>query len=749
MNNLRMPAERLRSLFCVLLGLTALGGLSPPAQAEDDFLPPEQAFRYSVDAGADSVTVTWDVTPGYYLYRKRLGFESETDGVALGQPDWPEGEAHTDEFFGEQEVYRGRHAFRVPISQAAGAPPSFTLALKFQGCADAGLCYPPTIWRTDVQPSAPDSSHTGLLTLLGRGASRDRPPGEDEFLPVDAAFPLSGAMDRADEIRLSWQTADGYYLYRDKISVRSGDPSVTLGTPRLPEGTPKSDEFFGATTVYYGPTDVVIPVSRPPDLSRFEVAVTFQGCADAGLCYPPTIRTLAFDPPAAGPASAATVSSPTEPVAEQDRLSGFIETGNLLLVLGFFFAAGIGLAFTPCVLPMIPILSGIIAGDGANTTTRRAFVLSLAYVLGMALTYTLAGALFAAAGQQVQAVFQKPWLIATFAGLFVILSLAMFGFYELQMPAAVQSRLSLLSNRQRAGTLWGSAIMGALSSLIVTACVAPPLVATLAVIGQSGDVARGAAALFAMSLGMGAPLLVVGASAGKLLPRAGSWMNAVKNVFGVMFLGLAIWMLERILPESATLALWAALVFVSGYCLFALGTNAVSGGGLAACRGIGVLAMAYGVIMLLGAAAGGTDPLQPLRGTALLAGPMRAEAGVEFRRIKSVADLDRELEQARAAGRPVMLDFYADWCVSCKEMEKYTFTDPQVAAVLAQGVVLQADVTANDAQDQALLRRFEIFGPPTIAFFGIDGQERRNYRLVGFVPADRFEQHVRAAFTSS
>jgi thiol:disulfide interchange protein DsbD len=252
-----------------------------------------------------------------------------------------------------------------------------------------------------------------------------------------------------------------------------------------------------------------------------------------------------------------------------------------------------------------------------------------------------------------------------------------------------------------------------------------------------------------MSLGMGAPLLVVGASAGKLLPRAGSWMNAVKNVFGVMFLGLAIWMLERILPESATLALWAALVFVSGYCLFALGTNAVSGGGLAACRGIGVLAMAYGVIMLLGAAAGGTDPLQPLRGTALLAGPMRAEAGVEFRRIKSVADLDRELEQARAAGRPVMLDFYADWCVSCKEMEKYTFTDPQVAAVLAQGVVLQADVTANDAQDQALLRRFEIFGPPTIAFFGIDGQERRNYRLVGFVPADRFEQHVRAAFTSS
>jgi thiol:disulfide interchange protein DsbD len=556
-------------------------------------------------------------------------------------------------------------------------------------------------------------------------------------------------MDRADEIRLSWQTADGYYLYRDKISVRSGDPSVTLGTPRLPEGTPKSDEFFGATTVYYGPTDVVIPVSRPPDLSRFEVAVTFQGCADAGLCYPPTIRTLAFDPPAAGSASAATVSSPTEPVAEQDRLSGFIETGNLLLVLGFFFAAGIGLAFTPCVLPMIPILSGIIAGDGANTTTRRAFVLSLAYVLGMALTYTLAGALFAAAGQQVQAVFQKPWLIATFAGLFVILSLAMFGFYELQMPAAVQSRLSLLSNRQRAGTLWGSAIMGALSSLIVTACVAPPLVATLAVIGQSGDVARGAAALFAMSLGMGAPLLVVGASAGKLLPRAGSWMNAVKNVFGVMFLGLAIWMLERILPESATLALWAALVFVSGYCLFALGTNAVSGGGLAACRGIGVLAMAYGVIMLLGAAAGGTDPLQPLRGTALLAGPMRAEAGVEFRRIKSVADLDRELEQARAAGRPVMLDFYADWCVSCKEMEKYTFTDPQVAAVLAQGVVLQADVTANDAQDQALLRRFEIFGPPTIAFFGIDGQERRNYRLVGFVPADRFEQHVRAAFTSS
>jgi thiol:disulfide interchange protein DsbD len=363
----------------------------------------------------------------------------------------------------------------------------------------------------------------------------------------------------------------------------------------------------------------------------------------------------------------------------------------------------------------------------------------------MALTYTVAGALFALAGQQAQAFFQKPWMITLFAALFVWLALGMFGLYTLQMPAAIQARISALSDRQKQGTLAGSAIMGALSSLIVTACVAPALVGALAVIGQGGDVLRGALALLALSLGMGVPLLVVGASAGQLLPRVGAWMDAVKAVFGVMLLGVAVWMIGRLLPGQVTLALWAGLAFVSGYCLLTLGGREVRGGADAVRRGLGALAVVYGVLMLIGALAGRSDPLQPLAGLGS-GGNGAAPAHLAFTRIKTVAELEQRLATATAAGRPVMLDFYADWCVSCKEMERYTFTDPGVQAELAPALLLQADVTANDDADQALLRHFGILGPPTIVFFGADGRERSEYRIVGYKPASEFRSHLALAF---
>ena len=435
--------------------------------------------------------------------------------------------------------------------------------------------------------------------------------------------------------------------------------------------------------------------------------------------------------------------------SEQDLLANRIRSGNLLAVLATFFGAGLLLAFTPCVLPMVPILSGIIVGAGRDrpVTRGRAFSLSVAYVLGMALTYTIAGAVFAAAGQQAQAFFQKPWIIVLFAALFVLLALGMFGVFNLQVPAAFQSRVADMSNRQKQGTLLGTAVMGALSSLIVTACVAPPLVAALAVIGQSGDVFRGGAALFALSLGMGAPLLLVGASAGRLLPKAGAWMDAVKVAFGVMMLGVAVWMVGRILPGPVTLALWAVVAFVAGYYLFTMGNRDAQGGAIVVRRGLAALAVVYGLAMLVGALAGHSNPLQPLAGF----GASRQGAAVkhlEFTRIKSVADLDRALDAAKAAGRPVMLDFYADWCVSCKEMEHLTFTDPGVQAALARATLLQADVTANDDADQALLQRFGILGPPTIVFFAPDGAERTDYRVVGFKAADEFRDHVTKAFGS-
>lgn len=577
----------------------------------------------------------------------------------------------------------------------------------------------------------------GAQGLLG-GISADQ-----DFLPPDEAFRFSASVLDGDAAALHWGVADGYYLYRHRLTVKTDTPGVTLGAVQLPDGKKKSDEFFGDVEVYYQQLDAVVPLQRSAQVSALELKVTYQGCADAGLCYPPITKTVSLSLP---PPGAAVAAGGGVMVAEQDRLAALIGSGNLLLVMATFFGFGLLLAFTPCVLPMIPILSGIIAGQGERATTQRSFMLSLVYVLGMALTYTIAGAAFAAVGQQAQSFFQQPWIIVLFALLFVALALAMFGLYELQLPSGLQSRLSAASGRQRSGTFTGAFIMGALSALVVTACVAPPLVAALAVIGQTGDVLRGALALFALSLGMGAPLLAVGAAGGKLLPKAGPWMDTVKALFGVMFLGVAVWMLERILPGALTLALWALLAFVAGYYFggFGRGAAAQPAAGARVARGVGLFAMAWGAIMLVGATAGSHDPLQPLKGVSLLPGRTAAvatgTAALPFARIASVVDLDREL--AAAAGRPVMVDFYADWCVSCKEMEKYTFSDAAVQQALGGYALLKADVTANNEDDQALLRRFGIFGPPTTAFFGPHGRECRNFRLVGYVAAADFTQHL-------
>jgi thiol:disulfide interchange protein DsbD len=595
---------------------------------------------------------------------------------------------------------------------------------------------------------------TGVVGAQGLDLKQLTGGASDGFLKPDQAFVLTADSDRADRVTLRWQIAKDYYLYRDKVAVTTSSADAELGEPALPPGKTKHDEYFGEQVVYYDELVANVPVSRRAGLAELPLEVTYQGCAEAGLCYPP-IRKQIKVALLAGPTGDATAQAPAgerrsevAPLrSEQDSIADRVRTGSLLGVLAFFFVTGLGLAFTPCVLPMVPILSGIIVGAGGErpVSRGRAFSLSVAYVLGMALTYTIAGALFALAGQQAQAFFQKPWMIVLFAALFVWLALSMFGVYTLQMPAAVQTRISSMTNRQRQGTLAGSAVMGALSSLIVTACVAPALVGALAVIGQGGDVARGASALFAMSLGMGVPLLAVGASAGQLLPKIGPWMDVVKAVFGVLLLGVAVWMIGRLLPGQVTLALWAVLAFVSGYWLFTLGEREVQSGADAVRRGVGALAIVYGVLMLIGALAGRSDPLQPLARLGDT-GQGAVSEHVEFARVKTVGELEQRLSAARAAGRPVMLDFYADWCVSCKEMERYTFTDPGVQAEFSRALLLQADVTANDEADQALLRRFGILGPPTIVFFGPDGRERAEYRIVGFKPADEFRAHIAQAF---
>ena len=585
----------------------------------------------------------------------------------------------------------------------------------------------------------------GALCLAG--ARSPAQLGESEFLPPDQAFRVEVTAEAADRVRVDFLVTAGYYLYRHRTNFTLDNTAaavpVTLGAAVIPPGEWKEDEFFGRQQVFHEAFSVQIPLSRLAGASlELPLVVGLQGCADKGLCYPPEKRrfrvslpatdTPAGDPvpPGAGFGGNSAAGAGGGFVSEQDRLAGLIRDGNLPLVLATFFGLGLLLAFAPCVLPMVPILSGIIAGQGAQVTTGRAFALSLTYVLGMAVMNTLAGVAAAAAGQQIQALFQQPWIIVLFALLFVLLALSMFGLFTLQMPAALQTRLAAASDRQRAGTFGGVAVMGALSALIVTACVAPPLFAALAVIAQTGDVLRGGSALFAMSLGMGAPLLLIGTSAGRWLPKVGAWMDTVKKFFGVLLLGVAVWMLARLVEDRWALLLWAVPVLVGAGLLWREVQPKSPGGWLA--RGAGALLGLWGLALIAGAALGGRDPLSPIP---QFAGPTQT---LPFRRIKSVQDLDRELAAAAAAGRPAMLDFYADWCISCKEMDRYTFTDRRVQSALADAVLLKADVTANDAADQALLQRFRIFGPPTIAFWGADGREREAYRVVGFMRAEEF-----------
>ena len=585
-------------------------------------------------------------------------------------------------------------------------------------------------------------------TLKGLGGTFS----QEELLPADEAFRFSAEVENGHVVRVDWQIADGYYLYREKFRFALTDAAgIELGRIDIPHGKPKEDEAFGAVEVFYHQVGFDLPLIRTnTGPARIALEAHFQGCAERGVCYPPMKKRVVLELPAAQASPGIASAGATQPTAaaamqsEQDRIAAELGNRSLWLTVLSFLGFGVLLAFTPCCFPMIPILSGLIVGHGHRITTGRAFVLSLSYVLGLAATYTVFGLLAGLFGSNLQAVFQEPWVIIVFSLVFVLLSLSMFGLYELQMPAALQYRFSSLSNRQHGGTVIGAAVMGLLSALIVGPCVAAPLTGALIYIGQTGDALLGGLALFAMGFGTGIPLLVVGTSAGKLLPKAGPWMNTTKAVFGVMMLAVAIWMLERILPAAVTMTLWAVLCIISAIYLGA--TDALphdASGWRKLWKGVGMVMLTYGVLLLIGVASGSRDVLQPLyRVAGSAADSSESSERVAFQPVRSVAELDRQLEKAGEMNKWVMLDFYADWCISCKEMEYYTFSDPKVSTVLDDMILLQADVTENSAADQALLERFDLIGPPATLFFGPDALERQSFRLVGFVDAESFLGHL-------
>jgi thiol:disulfide interchange protein DsbD len=585
-----------------------------------------------------------------------------------------------------------------------------------------------------------------LLVLSGPASGA--PSGGTADLP-DQPFRFSTKVGSGDRLLLHWEIAPGTYLYQEKIKLSlEKSPGVTLGDFQLPPPTLKRnalrvDGTVGDVAVYYHRLDLTLPLQRStPESVEITLRVRFQGCADIGVCYPPHNDTVTLSLPPLG--SAAATDDTTSPLSEQDRLAALLAGGNLWLTLALFYLGGLLLALTPCVFPLIPILSGIIVGQGEDITPLRGFLLSLVYVLAMAIALALAGVVAGLSGFNLQTALQNPWLLSGFALLFVLLALSMFGFYQLQLPSRWQSRLTEVSNRQRGGTFVGVAIMGFLSTLIVGPCITPFFAGALIYVASSGDALLGGTAFFTLGLGMGTPLLLIGASAGALLPRAGDWMNTIKAVFGVFFLAVAIMLLERILPAAVSMVLWGLLLVISAIYMGALRHLPVEASGWARFwKGLGVAILAYGILILAGAAAGGQDALQPLRGTIFSADAGMAEEHLPFRRIRTVADLERELAAAGRQQRPVMLDFYADWCSSCKELERFTFSNPAVAAALADFVLLQADVTANSPDDQALLQKFALAGPPAILFYHRDGRELRHLRLIGFVGPEAFIEHIR------
>ena len=751
------------NLFAVLLALAI-----PTAHAldvmEQDLLAPDQAFRFSADvASPGTIRATWDIADGYYLYRDRMRFSTATPGIELREAELPAGEIKDDEFFGRLAIYREKVSVTIPYSRSSDGPAALKLSAVSQGCADIGVCFPPHTQVAELNlpasatPSTPVANAQAplesLSDTLGLGAA-----GDEQFLDADEAFKPSVTAAQPDQLLIRWDIAEGYYLYRDKLKVQLVDgKGIVLGAPSVPPGETKHDEFFGDVQIFHHDAEMRVPLTRSsPEATVISVQIAYQGCAEAGICYPPIKKTLPVSLPAmadggAAPETNAPASSGMS--STQNDFARILREGSAGWIVLSFFGAGILLAFTACMYPMIPILSSIIVGQGASITTARAFGLSLVYVEAMALTYAVIGVISAHIGAGVQAFFQNPWILTLFALIFVTLALSMFGFFNLQLPAAWQARLSQTSNRQQGGTLIGVAVMGVLSALIVGPCAGPVLIGALLYSSQTGDYLTGALAMFALGNGMGAPLLVICTSGGKLLPKAGAWMDTVKAVFGVVLLGVAVLMLERILPGPVTLMLWALLLIIPAVYMGALEQIPGDASGWRRLwKGLGIVMLVYGVILVLGSATGARDPFNPLRNLSQTiestTGTMHASQHLPFQRIKSVEDFDAAVEESARHGKSVMLDFYADWCTYCIKMEDYTFSDPEVQQALSDVTLLQADVTANDANDLALLNHFDLFAPPAILFFGADGAERADYRLIGYLDAKDFLAHLKGAIGS-
>lgn len=591
---------------------------------------------------------------------------------------------------------------------------------------------------------------------LGLGSSGNALFGgqDSQFLPVDQALPFSYTSN-AGGVVLEWDITPGHYLYRERISVSSGNPAVKLGEPVFSApGTPTEDAYFGKSTVFLEPVQARVDVDLPAGVKEAQLQVTYQGCAEAGLCYPPQTRDVLYYPGSGtGSAASAGAVSASGPVNTETAtgLAGFLARQSTLVIAGVFLLLGLGLTFTPCVLPMVPIISSLVSGRNTRSTPQ-ALLLSGSYVLGMALTYAAAGVLTGLLGASfnLQAQLQSPWVLGTFAALFVVFALSMFDLFEIQLPRFLREPLNDASHRMTGGRVLSLFGIGALSALIVSPCVSAPLAGSLLYISTTQDAVIGGIALFALGLGMGIPLILVAIGGRKLLPTTGHWMTAVKHFYGVMLLAVAIWLVERLVPGWLTLVLWGLLVAITGVQLGAF--DAAKAGWERTRKGLGLVLFAYGLALLAGAVSGASDPLKPLAPFTLAtaSGPSASGTAIghaPFQRVESPAQIRAMLQQARQEQRPVMLDFYADWCISCKVMERNVFSKPDVIQALAPYTLLQIDMTDNTPAQQAFLDELGLFGPPAILFFAAGGDELSQFRVLGEMDREQFLGHLEGLAT--
>jgi len=621
---------------------------------------------------------------------------------------------------------------------------------------------------TVVNASAQESGSFSLLhKLQGLGINLGQ-SNQQELLPPDEAFKISLEVRDGNTVIANLTPAKDYYLYRDKIAFEPKQNGATIDKITLPQGKMKDDQTFGQMEVYYNPVQAVISLKREDSASELPLTLsaTYQGCNEpVGVCYAPINKVIDLTLPAvqavigtvaeavSSQATAAGVDTTAElfqlpskaPAIETEayKIDRMFQSGDYWLILTGFFGVGLLLAFTPCVFPMFPILSGIIANRGKHVTKKHGFILALAYVLGMAITYAIAGVAAGLSGAMLSAALQNAWVLGTFAIIFVLLSFSMFGFYELQLPGALQTKLSQEAGQLKGGHLTGVFGMGALSALIVGPCVAAPLAGALLYISQTRDVILGGSALFVMALGMGVPLLLLGTSAGALLPKTGPWMESIKRFFGVLLLGVAIWLISPVINEVVYMLLWAALLIISAIYLHAIDPLPERASGMQKfLKGIGVIALLMGIALLIGVLSGSRDVLQPLSKIGVAGAVNSGEtipasyAVLPFQRVKTVAELDERIHQSN--GKYIMVKFYADWCVSCKEMERFTLSDSAVQARLQDTVLLQIDVTAGTADDAALLKRFKLFGPPGILFIDRQGNDVPDIKIIGFLNKNDF-----------